>query len=259
MILDRIINDIPLLKNQNLFSSSGLEVFNNYDLNDIDTQTIQLAISSPLNSFDSFSEDEYVNIFVDKIKSEIAQCVYKKIHSYIFDNAKVYFIDLLDGSDNSGLAYTPVQVRNFQKGIYDIEYKCGKLFNIIGSGRIVSEYIVDSSVFSHNSLSNKIKSSFVIQYIGDYGHIKIYTDPFLSWKNEYIISFKEVMYNLRNIKAKMVNEATFQPKLVIDLDLSFLVFEPLLIYVIDNNTSDAYIKYKSERRDKNIDNILGIK
>lgn len=251
MILDRIINDIHLL-----FDSSGLQVFNNYGLHDeSNTQTIQLAISSPLNSSHSFSEDEYVNIFTEQIKSEITQCVYKKIHSYIVDSSKVYFIDLLDGNSGSLLS-TPTQVRNFQKGIYDIEYKCGRLFNIIGSGRIVSEYIVDSSVFSHNSLSNKIQSSFVIQYIGDYGNIKIYTDPFLSWKNEYIISFKEVIYNLDNIKTRMVNEATFQPKLVIDFDFSFLVFDPLLIYVIDNNTSDAYNKRKSEIRNEKIDNIL---
>jgi hypothetical protein len=257
MILDRIINDIALLKNQNLFDIDSLQVFNNYDLNDRQKhiQNIQFTISAP-NSLGSFSEDDYFNIYINQIKSEIAQCIYKKIHSYIFDNAKVYFIDLLYGSDNSGLSM-PDQVINFQKGLYDIEYKCGKLSNIVGSGRIVSEYIVDSSVFSHNSLSNEIKSSFVIQYIGDYVNIKIYTDPFLSWKNEYIISFKEVVYNLDNIKTRIVNESTFQPKLIIDFDLSFLVFDPLLIYVIDNNTSDAYNKYKSERRNKNIDNILG--
>jgi hypothetical protein len=259
MILDKVISDIHLLKNQNLFDIDGLQVFNNYDLNDHQkhTQTIQLSISAP-NSLGSFSEDEYVNIYTNQIKSEIAQCIYKKIHSYIIDNAKVCFIDLLDVSDNSGLVSIPVQVINFQNGIYDIEYKCGKLFNIIGSGRIVSEYIVDSSVFSHNSLSNKIQKSFVIQYIGNYGNnIKIYTDPFLGWKNEYIISFREVMYNLGSISTRIISEATFQPKLVIDLDLSFLVFDPLLIYVIDNNTSDAYNKYKSERRNKKIDNILG--
>jgi hypothetical protein len=142
----------------------------------------------------------------------------------------------------------PDQVRNFQKGLYDIEYKCGKLSNIVGSGRIVSEYIVDSSVFSHNSLSNEIKSSFVIQYIGDYVNIKIYTDPFLSWKTEYITSFSQINYKIDNLKTRIVNEATFQPKLVIEFTLNFIAFDPLVIYVIDNITSDAYNKYKSERR-----------
>ena len=114
-----------------------------------------------------------------------------------------------------------------------------------------------TSVFSHNSLSNEIKSSFVIQYIGDYVNIKIYTDPFLSWKTEYITSFSQINYKIDNLKTRIVNEATFQPKLVIEFTLNFIAFDPLVIYVIDNITSDAYNKYKSERRNKNIDNILG--
>jgi len=253
MILDKIIDGINLLKNKNLFESDELFILDN-NLNE-NSQTIQLAISAPLTSSHPFSEDEYMGIFINQIKSEITKCVYEKIHKYILDNSNVSFIDLLSGTDVN--TYGSL-VSAFQNGIYDIEYSSGKLSNIVGSGRIVSEYITDSSLFTSGSIGNlSLSGNLSPYYVGELGNIKIYTDPFLSWKTEYITSFSQINYKIDNLKTRIVNEATFQPKLVIEFTLNFIAFDPLVIYVIDNITSDAYNKYKSERRNKNIDNILG--
>lgn len=253
MILDKIIDGINLLKNKNLFESDELFILDNNLIEN--SQTIQLAISAPLTSSHSFSEDEYIGIFVNQIKSEITQCVYGKIHKSILDNSNVSFIDLLSGTDVN--TYGSL-VRAFQNGIYDIEYSFGKLSNIVGSGRIVSEYITDSSLFTSEDIGNLALGNLSPYYVGELGNIKIYTDPFLSWKTEYITSFSQINYKIDNLKTRIVNGATFQPKLVIEFTLNFIAFDPLVIYVIDNIASDAYNKYKSERRNKNINNILGL-
>lgn len=198
------------------------------------------------------NEEMYYNLLKEKIAGEITQYALKVIIGDIKSKGSVNFIDALNILDDNSTIFT--MSRKIVSEIFNLN-----LPNVITNGRITSDYIVDSSDFNPSSISNgRLNSTFnTFEKYGDlFGSIGVYIDSYMRWTDDFILSYDDIYYDVSDIKINIKQDPSIIPVLQVEFMIYHDVINPKLTYIVENLTSNAYSKYKSELRNKRIDNIL---
>ena len=94
-----------------------------------------------------------------------------------------------------------------------------------------------------------------IDYIN--GFVEVYNDPYMRYDDGRICLFNEVEFNIGEMKAYETTQiGSLAPKIIIEYNVDYNVGDSKLIFVIENENSEAFKQYKSLQRDIKIDNIL---
>jgi hypothetical protein len=86
--------------------------------------------------------------------------------------------------------------------------------------------------------------------------VEIYNDPYMKFNDGRICLFNQVEFNIGEMKAYDSTPGSLAPKIIIEYNIDYNVVDSKLIFVIEDETSEAYFQYKSLQRDIKIDNIL---
>ncbi len=200
----------------------------------------------------SESEDFYLNALFSKLRNQISLDIQKNIFNFIKKSSKMHFIDIMNVQKQTTDYETHSSfVRRFVSQILRLNVK-----NIISNGTILSEYIVDSSSFSQNPIGNKLSTSNTFTKYGKLSNINIYMDSFMRWNDDFILSYDDIYYDIKDLKLNITQDSRFAPILNITYNLAFKVDNPGIIWVIKDINSGGYSHYKSTLRDKKIDNLL---
>ncbi len=199
-------------------------------------------------------KNDYLNIDIEKqlvrvIKNEIEQDVSKLFIKSLFTTNKFDYLDLRpDGTLMSGRKH----LENLVNMILSDDYT-----NLITTGLISSE-LQDSSAFSPYVTTTNLKTTGVPDCFGKLGgRIEVYNDPYMRFNDGRICLFNNVEFNIGEIKAyEAPYPGSLAPRIVIEYNIDYNVNDSKLIFVIEDETSEAFKQYKYLQRDIKIDNIL---
>ncbi len=224
-------------------------------LEEFKTTTFDLydKMSTQISIPPSVSEDEafYLNTLFSNIRNQISLDIQKNILNFIKKSSTMYFIDIMNVQNQSTDFDTYSSLlRKFVSQILRLNVK-----NIVSNGKILSEYIVDSPAFVNHSINNNLSNSTYIKY-GKLSNINVYMDSFMRWSDDFILSYDDIYYDIKNLKLSIMQDSRFAPILNITYEYAFKVDNPGIIWVIEDLSSSGYNHYKSTLRDKKIDNLL---
>lgn len=203
------------------------------NLTTVETKLLNLDIESEL---------------VSVVRNQINQDISKNIINKLFDTQSFDYLDLRpNGSIMSGRAHLEKLVGL----ILNNDYK-----NLITTG-LISSQLMDSSAFSAAYMvTDDVKISGRPECLGKLGgRIDVYNDPYMKFNDGRICMFKEVYYNIGDIKSYMSN-SQYAPQFVVEYEISYNVGDSKLIFVIEDENSEAFNQYKSLQRDIKINKII---
>ena len=166
-----------------------------------------------------------------------------------FDTAKFDYLDLRpDGSLMTGRT----NLEKLVKMIISSGYK-----NVVTTGMIASE-LQDSRLFSPNGFQHASMSATSTFYnSGKLSDVNIWVDPYMKFNDGRLCLFNTVDVNIDSVELReVVTNASLTPRFIIQYKSDFMISDSKLIFVIENENSEAYNQYKSLQRDIKIDNIL---
>jgi hypothetical protein len=182
--------------------------------------------------------EPYINdIISNEILSYIQKTCFKKDQ---YSNP--YFLDERDKDE--------------QRIVDDLSYltycECKKYF--ISSPRIVtllSNHPMFSVYFSHAAGIGSLYS-----LIGKYDKTEILINNLLKHDDNFILLFDSVEISLKIIDSKIVDEATFSPRTIIEFLFDYRVINPKPVYFIENKDSEFYSEFLLKIRDEKINKII---
>lgn len=202
----------------------------------------------------SFSSEEFRGKFTSLVLSDFNDRISKKVFNYIFNFGQKSFVDLR----NQFGASTTLYQNQMTKSRIVISDMYKKNWNyVITNSRISSEYIMNSSDYHHlpNNSLNTISNGLSYP-IGILRNIGVWVDPYMIWDDNYMICFKEVLTEVSNFNAQIINETNFDTRLVIDFDFRFEVIDPEVFFVFEDEYQKNWSEIRQKDRDKKIDYIL---
>jgi len=249
--------------------SNIVDLFNNNSKDFISTQRWMVE-NKNLTNFETrkFSvpvlttemKNEYLNIdmephLVNAIKDEIGRDLNRLFTKKLFTTNKFDYLDLRPGGS---LMTGRKHLEQLVTLILGNDYK-----NLITTGHIASE-LQDSSSFSPYMTTHDLKNGIPVrppnglpECIGKLGSIDVYNDPYMKFNDGRICLFNQVEFNIGEMKAyETPYPGSLAPRIVIEYDIDYNVNDSKLIFVIEDETSEAFKQYKSLQRDIKIDDIL---
>jgi hypothetical protein len=236
-----------------LFNNNSREFINtqrwmieNKNLTNFETRKFSVPVltSEMKNEFNI----DMVSHLVNAIKDEIGRDLNRLFTKKLFTTNKFDYLDLRpDGSLSSGR----IHLEDLVILILSNDYK-----NLITTGHISSE-LQDSSSFSPYMTTHDLKTNGLPECFGKLGSIDVYNDPYMKFNDGRICLFNQVEFNIGEMKAyETPYPGSLAPRIVIEYDIDYNVNDSKLIFVIEDETSEAFKQYKSLQRDIKIDNIL---
>jgi len=242
-------NIVDLFNNNSKeFISTQSWMVENKNLTNFETRKLSVPVLT------SEMKNEYLNIdmethLVNAIKNEISRDVNRLFTKKLFTTNKFDYLDLRpDGSLMNGRLHLEKLVGL----ILSNDYK-----NLITTALISSE-LQDSSAFSLYIKTDNLKVSSLPDCFGKLGgRIDVYNDPYMKFNDGRICLFDEVEFNIGEMKAMEVPyQGSMVPRILIEYNIDYNVNDSKLIFVIEDETSEAFKQYKSLQRDIKIDDIL---
>lgn len=216
----------------------------NQNLRDFKTQRYSTRLPKEVK----FSGLDIKTMTIKSLSNEMNINISKSIFDKIFNTGDFDFLDL------RGVGSILNDRDTLERLVDKIIHGCFK--NLVASSFVVSQ-LQDSFRF-HTHVVNKIaQTSALPNLVGKIGHVNVWMDPLLKFGDWRIALFNDVFVNFDRIELSE-NENNFDDSSNINLLMSydFHVSSSKLIFIIENETSDTYLKYKSLIRDKKIDDIL---
>jgi hypothetical protein len=241
-------NIVDLFNNNSKeFINTQLWMIENKNLTNFETSKFSVPVLT------SEMKNQYLNIdmgphLVNAIKDEIGRDLNRLFTKKLFTTNKFDYLDLRpDGSLSSRIHLEDLVIL-----ILSNDYK-----NLITSGHISSE-LQDSFNFTPYIFTENLKiSNGLPECFGKLGSIDVYNDPYMKFNDGIICLFNEVEFNIGEMKAyETTYTGSFAPRIVIEYDIDYNVGDSKLIFVIEDETSEAFKQYKSLQRDIKIDDIL---
>lgn len=192
---------------------------------------------------------DVTNVVVNALINELNQYFIRDILKSMFSTPKFDYLDLRpDGSLMTGR----VHLEKLVQMIYQSGYK-----NVVTTGLIASE-LQDSVYFSSNGFQHaSMNATSTFYNLGSLNGVKIWVDPYMKFNDGRLCLFNEVDINIEDVDlVEVINPSDMQSTFGINCKYDFMVNDSKLIFVIENENSEAYIQYKSLQRDIKIDNIL---
>ena len=189
------------------------------------------------------------SVVVSSLINELNQDLVKNIFKSLFNTPKFDYLDLRpDGSLMTGRVHLDKLVQM----IYQSGYK-----NVVTTGLIASE-LQDSPYFSSNGFQNaSMNATSTFYNSGSLHGVKIWVDPYMKFNDGRLCLFNEVDINIEDVNiVEVINPGDMHTTFRIQYKSDFIVNDSKLLFVIENENSEAYSQYKSLQRDIKIDNIL---
>lgn len=244
------MNNIVDLFNSNTrdFITSQRWMIENKNLTNFETKKFSIPVTT------SEMKNDYLNIdmgaqLINIIKNEISNNIIRTLTKRLFTTHKFDYLDLRpDGSLMNGRKHLEQLVSLLTGDNYK---------NLITTGLIASE-LQDSSSFSPYVTTHDLKNGNEPQCYGKLGgSVEVYSDPYMKYNDGRICLFNVVEFNVGEMKAyETPYPGSLAPTIVIEYDIDYNVNDSKLIFVIEDETSEAFKQYKSLQRDIKIDNIL---
>jgi hypothetical protein len=220
----------------------------NKNLTNFETRKLSVPVMT------SEMKNEYLNIdmeihLVNAIRYEITNNIIRIFTKSLFDTNKFDYLDFRTGGS---LMTGRIHLEKLVSMLLSNDYK-----NLITTGLIASE-LQDSPAFSPYMTTNDLKNAGEPQSYGRLGgRLEVYNDPYMTFNDGRICLFNEVEFNIGEMKAyETAYPGSLIPRIVIEYDIDYNVNDSKLIFVIEDETSEAFKQYKSLNRDIKIDNIL---
>ena len=244
------MNSIVDLFNSNTrdFITSQRWMVENKNLTNFETKKFSIPVTT------SEMKNDYLNIdmgaqLINIIKNEISNNIIRTLTKRLFTTHKFDYLDLRpDGSLMNGRKHLEQLVSLLTGDNYK---------NLITTVLIASE-LQDSSSFSPYVTTHDLKNGNEPQCYGKLGgSVEVYSDPYMKYNDGRICLFNAVEFNVGEMKAyETPYPGSLAPTIVIEYDVDYNVNDSKLIFVIEDETSEAFKQYKSLQRDIKIDNIL---
>lgn len=218
----------------------------NFETRNFSIPVITAEMKMENNHFNIDIETEFIKMIKDEIFRDFSRLFIKRL----FYTHKFDYLDLRpDGSLMNGRKHLEQLVNMILSDDYT---------NLITTGLISSE-LQDSSSFSPYMITHDFKpSNGISDCFGTLGgSVEVYNDPYMKYNDGIICLFNRVEFNIGEMKAyERFQPGSMVPRIVIEYDIDYNVNDSKLIFVIEDETSEAFKQYKSLQRDIKIDNIL---
>jgi hypothetical protein len=228
-----------------LLNSGEVELFeyNDYYKEDKSLNNFEfykISVSSPI-SYPSINEIDVLNHFISHLRSEIRNHIDNKIIKELSYSNEYEVLDLRNSGYRVGTDLCNYIAR--EEGYT----------NLISNSRICSN-IQDGSPFVTLPFKNaSLGTSYIVGSVSDKN---IYSDPIARYSDVKIFLFNDIKINIADFKFSINNEATFNPRILIEIPISYSKIDSKLIYVRDDEQPDLPLELISRIRDKKIDDIL---
>jgi hypothetical protein len=231
----------------------GLENFNLSTFDLYEKSSIQISLPPSVSE----NEEFYLNSLFEAIRNQISLDAQKRILESIHKTPSMYFIDIMSSQEKSKSNLLTDYDTHFSlvRGLTSQVLRLN-VRNIVSNGKILSEYIVDSPAFSQEPLSNKLSTSNTFIKYGKLSNINIYMDSFMKWNDDFILSYDDIYYHIKDLSLDITSDSRFAPLLNVSFNFAFRVDNPGKIWVVNDINSSGYVHYKSTLRDQKIDNLL---
>jgi len=206
----------------------------------IDFQTHKISVASPI-SYPNIDEMYVLNHYISQMKSDIRNHIDKKL---IKEFNKSYEYEVIDLRKNGFKVGN--DLNNYIIGF--TEYK-----NLISNVRICSN-IQDGVQF--NTLPFKNASYGTSYIVGTVCDKNIYVNQFFKYSDTKLFLLNDIKLNIGEIKFNVVSEAAINPRLILDIPISFKIGESKIIYIRDEEQPDLPSEVISRIRNEKINNIL---
>lgn len=209
-----------------------------------------ISITIPPNL--SQLEQDYLEEVSGIIKNAIQNVIFSDIKKTSNYDDNVSFFDIMETSKSS-INYDSVQNMSIKliHKIFTMNYK-----NIITNGKLLIDYISDSVAYRYEEINNVSLSSSTFQKNGTlFGKINVFMDVFMKYDEEFILTFDEVYFDIKEI-FPYISSSHGNPQLKVEFKYFTNILNPSIVYIIDSESSTNYYRFKSERRNKTIDTLL---
>jgi len=225
----------------------------NKNLNNFETRKFSVPVLTSEMKNEYFGIDMEPYMF-NVIKNEIVQDLCKLFIKKLFLTTKFDYLDL---RPNGSLMNGRIHIEKLVNLILSNDYK-----NLITTALITSELQENAWEFWTYVTTGDLKTNNGLpQCYGKLSErVEVYTDPYMRYDDGRICLFNGVEFNLGEMKAyETLPPGSMAPKIVIEYNIDYNAGDSKLIFVIENENSEAYKQHKSLQRDIKIDNILDIK
>ena len=211
----------------------------------VNTNFAKYSTSVKMSSND-FSND--FSLIREHIEKDIASTISRKCIREILDNSKNEYLDLTKYINDIEL--DRLATNELIDYIIDSGYsKC------ILNGMLAACIQDDARFYFKAMNQNSIINGADIYNIGFLSDIELYVDPYMRYNDTTMILLNDLKLNLEIIGNKIVSEATFHPRILIDFNM-YSEYSALVCRVLDKKGTENYLKYISDLRNQKIDNIL---
>lgn len=236
-------------QNQNGIHLEINKMFNDIKLSDVITldKSVNTNFAKYSTSVQLSSED--FSLIREHIEKDIASTISRKCIKEIIDNSKNEYLDLTKYVNDIEL--DRLATNELIDYIIDSGYsKC------ILNGMLAA-CIQDDARFYFKTMNQNtsIINGVDIYNIGFLSDIELYVDPYMRYNDNTIILLNDLKLNLEIIENKIVSEATFHPRILIDFNM-YSEYSALVCRILDKKGTENYLKYISDLRNQKIDDIL---
>ena len=239
-------------QNQNGIHLEINQMFNDIKLSDV--ITLDKSVNTNFAKYSTsvqMSSDDF-SLIREHIEKDIASTISRKCIREILDNSKNEYLDLTKYVNDIELD------RLATNELIDYIIVSGYSKCILNG--MLAACIQDDARFCFKAMNqNSISNGADIYNIGFLSDIELYVDPYMTkvygYNDTTMILLNDLRLNLELIENKIVSEATFHPRILIDFNM-FSSYDALVCRVLDKKGSPTSLKYISDLRNQKIDDIL---
>lgn len=200
----------------------------------------KISVTSPI-SYTGNLEIDVLDHFISNLRSEIRNHIDNKVTKEMSYSYDYEVLDLRKSGFRVGSDLCNYIIR--EQG-----YK-----NLMSNSRICAN-IQDGYNFTTLPFKN---ASFGTSYIvGSVYDKNIYVDPIARYSDTKIFLFNDIKVNIGDFKFSIDSDYTFNPRILIDIPVSYSKIDSKLIYLRDDEQPDLPMEVISRIRDKKIDDLL---
>lgn len=186
----------------------------------------------------------YITHIEEQLYSEFQRYINKEAINIIEDSKNFDIIDYIGKNIDDGILS-----KDLISLIANSNYS-----NIITNSNIGS-ILQDSTSFHFSKIENRLTNYSHSPYmIGKINNTMIFIDPFMKFNDNRIIMFNDISINIENIKNISHNAESNLQGISFNYDIE--KSESRVIYIIESEKSESYMKYKQFNRNNKIDEIL---
>lgn len=211
-------------------------------------ERLRISASVPIDASAAFGLNvDMVAEFLAQLRRSVSDQCHKKIFGSLSDSERYSVRDLRGIPESMVVKELISEIKN-----------SGFRYVLVGSR--IATILQDSREFviSSDSLSSISKSNSNVHMIGSiYGYQDVYLDPYMKWNDSRVMLFSEASALASGIKlAEVADEATFAPRIIIEMSLEHSVGDSMVLYVRDDGNPDLDPGLMARMRGQKIDKLL---